>query len=721
MSSFGSLHSLPDDIIDIIFSYLPVSHLHILTDSPNIRDIAYRNIYSSVIVSRDTKKQPLWQTPNHFTIGEEFKNCDIIEVRDCFELLETLREHDIRSPPRMIYFSDPMDVILLHRLDPGFLESCKVGISLGDISDRESVLRGSWLDECGYDIYEIRDFWPKNEQYHGINTMWFENIRKLQINTTNINFLNFFRQFSFKNLRVLDILNEIPYGYVKCLPQNLKKLSCILTADPMLYGKMVVDRYFPPRLASLKVEFKGKIFGKFIIDELSKLTELEIRNDMIHYEVVIPKSVKILKFYGLPNFSISVWSNLDSVEWHLDESKHPSNDFELLCNKLFNSESISSLKIYLDLKSSEFYPGSYFGKFWSISNSKIYSKRLKLSITVLSKPDTPSDYLENKTSSDEFDIVQYQEALDVYFHSMRMPTSGDRLPDHVERSLYCHLAYNGVVKENLIGHVNEVNTKPPLTLKDITMETFQLLYTKFGLTNLRYLSVSDYPGKYLIFEFPPSVTELELKGDISHQNFGRLCFSENLEKLVLQSIKFQWWPNLPKLRKLKIDYTDLDPTYLQSLPNTLEYLDLSRNHLNLHLLDLRHLVNLKYLNLSSVRYGGQFSLSKLPKSITHLYLCRLYNIQVVGKFARFENLQELDISERTFVKFVTIDDKYFGPNIRYFSCYANDISGSFFRDFLFPELATKSKFRKAIISGNPPRQLEINEENAVAEYLIEYR
>lgn len=157
---------------------------------------------------------------------------------------------------------------------------------------------------------------------------------------------------------------------------------------------------------------------------------------------------------------------------------------------------------------------------------------------------------------------------------------------------------------------------------------------------------------------PGMVTKLKTL-DLSGNSFKTIPIEVygliNLKSLFLTSCSIQYTNNMcnmVKLTKLKLDHNDLEVDKIGTMPESLNTLDLSFNHLNGLPAILNGLTNLMYLDLSSNRIESLYGIDGLP-GLVNLIMDDNLLVELPESICLLVKLKKLSLIRNRFIKNAT--------------------------------------------------------------------
>ncbi|EMG46375.1 hypothetical protein G210_3380 [Candida maltosa Xu316] len=645
------LTQLPDELIQLIFNYLPNEYLKGIQDIPRLQNYVLISLYSSVDVLCSTCR---FKDPPIVILDPEQN--DRPEFDDYHELKDFLEENNL-GVPQVINFHDPIDILLCYKSYPNLLQN-DIHTTFLHFSrdwDRNSLAYIIAIKNLPINIVQIDWFQALDETKFGSNNELLTKLTSLGFGFhSELEPSSFFRRYDFTKLTDLQILPRILYDDVKFIPRTIKKLTCAINARGL--GSLItVSQHlqFPPKLVKLEMTLLHDMPNYRL--EIQQLTSLEhlIFHSGNCSDIAFPEKLLKLKvtsrlnMYRLKSLCPDLCS-LDTVDVIHDESLgYPEFPSKLKALKTDATILQTMAKSTVD-PSYVAFPQTLedifiAGKYGDITLSESKTKLLHSSLTNLKK-------------------LGWSETI---------------------QSI-------GVVPEQVQS----------LAIDDSRFDINLLS----GLQCLRKLSLTQFTSVKFDIKLP-NLEDLTIVGNgiftISGSTF---IFPSRLKKLSIQNFRFSELDDgLEKLKDLKelvleSGHFDKPPKF----PLGLNVLELKDNKIrSFSSLNLQKLGKLERLDLSRNLDRCPFDINNLPKSITHLYLEGLGLKEINGSFRGLPKLKEISLHSNNLAEYFNTSrhgtGDFFGSEIKHVILDDNSLKVEDVR-VIFHELRQKPKFRNLMIN-----------------------
>ncbi|RCK60823.1 hypothetical protein Cantr_08079 [Candida viswanathii] len=720
----ATFDDLPEEIIELIFSYLSNEELEELIDNSILVNHASRLLYSLVIIESSQTNprydiEPLKDTPNYF--------------RSLSELIDLLKCNPYILPKR-IRFENAVDALPLIDSCPEFLREVKVELRFRyRMTQRPEKVLARFVN-APFKIDSIK-FGSVTGDARDIPSELAKYITSLSMEDTYFFVFEQRHHNKFPNLALLFISRDFPYEDLQALPKQLKSLSCVVQQAQA--GEVQFD--LPPGLELLQIRYHTNNAPEYVVDisQLGRLRNLWLSDDCdVHRKSHIWKVPACLKSLLMKSGRM-VDSDLATTCPQLLELHFRENWFDIYEDIIPGYEPHD--------------PNEYDGDFAS-------SLKLPQTIRRLSIPSRLLPFVEVNTGSDTGssealkipssvvelnidDTVSTVVVLD--FEKNPLPNLsvlafGKRIwvaivgsfPKTLTKLTLQPYGPCGFTELKSLTQLTNLVIRNPFEDRDFTydlprsLKRLELLEWNFRKIHIKApnlvslnLDASDFKvldnDRFII---PNSVRELSLIGsEISRIDVN---FPPNLQLLDLESNKLTSTDNLPcTLRRLNCSCNLLGKGDGGGsvFPTGLEYLEISHNMLTtrwLARLNLSKCMNLKSLHMDQNKFTI-FNTSYLPESLKLLSMESSAIDVFDNDFRRFKKFEVLSLRCNDLFR-------YFGPSGRLTGFLFGENTkrlfvGNFYAwekpaEKIFSELRNRPNFELIDVFGNMVPELGIREE-----------
>ena len=710
---------LPNEIIQIIFNYVPHESLRPLVDIRPIRNYVLNAMYPELYIGA-----AMFEVMKR---NRKFTDMVVRNVDECIAFLESTPA--IR--PKLFYFTQPLDAIIFVTKYPQYLKGAKIGLSFLMI-ERFSTLTKVFCENYVNNPFPI-------DQLHSFDLDYLELDEMSNLSKDVTYFVE--RRFSpidlkklssnplqFPNLTKLELFEPLTQENMKYLPCQLKSLTCTLEVlrEPFEFN-------FPDSLTILKINIKVATNEEFYFDveSMEKLQTLEIEQDFKQGHKLalnLPVNLKLLT---------------------IDEKMRPINNLQEMCPYL--------IKLHVSKISSEVNPTNTWVQSYpqTLQNLKIPygeiidsdSNSVLSSVSGVSATSHISMAKGKKLVSDilsfiprnlrmlqlignrEFNydmLLDFEETdfVELYELEIKFATNlylyGDLPVNLTKLTLNCMYIHEFNLNQLLdLQNLCELSLSSLKEIEDFSFDFPESLLKLeiidctapgffISASNLQELKIS---GQFCAIlddsnvSIPQSVKRLSFEGNFTNEFSPTL--PAGLEVLDLGVNRINGIKHLPssiKDLKFAINYLGHYSGDCFEFPVGLESLDLDCNGINeawIKALNLKECVNLKRLNLA-LNLIRILELENFPKSLIQLDLFNNSIREIKGTFKDFTNLEEINVQSNDLGGFFETTnnlDTFFGENIKFI-----DFGGNHFTQenvkVLYDELVKYPKFMYLNVDKN---------------------
>lgn len=705
------LLELPNELVEMIFSFIPREALKFLTTVPFLANYANRSIFSSVVIDPDVK----YTRPT-----EVFVDDYIPVIISPKELVAIAKSYGFF--PKKIKFEEPYDALTLANQCPQYLKSAKIHLQIWGFDQEKKLER--FIEEFKLNPFIVDTISNAPGNFGELdydNPVLWELIKNV---TSFIDTDKCYEVFNnIKSLTSLSIYCTMKTENVRLFPRQLKKLTCFCEGSNEQLPKFDNLLNLESLFFTYRILIVVNCFPKIDISLLSKLHTLELYQS-IEKDCetnlptwVLPASLKFLDINPLQSLRKS-WNEMcpNLVKFYI---RSVGRDWDnLLFSQVLKKEVFDIINtqrlIHLEMPTS------------LISD---YGKRSKLIKRFQSLH--PNRNLFSSPSSLET-LILYPGYKSPSMHAF-LDFESNRLKRLKEIQLL------GVHDLNYLGTIPSSVVRAKLESVGIN----ELLPFSFAI-NLVQLSLSDLMiGKAFSMSFSDSLKRLILttsgiekanigangleylnleRNDFRTLNDETLIIPQGLKELDLSNNKIDGVAmNLPpklsvlKLNKNKIKFIKQVPMHLKTLecrdnelrsvltksnlPDSLTRLDFSANKIDdnwISTINLLELTGLKNLFLARNKLTV-FDPSCLSDSLVELDLSKNRIASLTNLFQKLKNLNSINLLLNKLQGYFSNKrenkEDVFGENIRTIDVICNrltrhDIIG------LFTEISKKDKFER---------------------------
>lgn len=731
-STFNMAHfrDLPDEVISIIISYLPIEDLKKLFDVPYLGKFAKREAHSTVVINE----------PNSSYSKAAYYANEILYTKSTTDYLKCL-ESDPNLAPKRIIFKNPFDALALAKTSPSAMANVKAELHFAKthLSATKSGLYVHEYLKMPFCVDSIHTVYGDNfDDYLCLSLT--RNVKSLTVMATNPIDLKCISQMFFSRLTFLKVNQNLDSEELHLLPRNLKVFLGGILKTSLLQMKLE----FPQTLEKLYLEVDCRdgdrdLECEFDIAHLINLNDARIEPPSDHSGLITRTSMP--GFWKLPK-------NLKKL--CISHNRMISGKLETVCTSL------------MELKIEERYAGD--------NKDFIQGLSIPESVKVLSIPYFFLSYKKELVSLDYLkDHPQLRNRVKFPDGLIKLTITGH---NDIRRTMVLDFHVNKLPKlEELSllfpGHVN-VFGKFPKTIKKfiqhnypcfsigtmMSVKTFDMnkfkemeSLTEIKLENVYKRNKCHYkvPASLRRFSYleseltrvhidAPKLEYLNLsKNKFYHPDNVKFVLPDNLKQLILQKCSiFEFSPALPENLHY-LDLTDNKLRAIENLPENLKELKCESNRLgesdsvstfptglvrlnlrnnrdltgkHIETLNLSQCHNLRFLDLSGAKLE-KLNLDSLPGGLQKINLssCQLSSLD--GSFLRFQALEELYLSlnelggyfHNAFKNYGSL----FGSNIKIVNVSGNRLQPIEVK-LLQNELSTKPSFKNLIFDRDLAKQ-----------------
>ncbi|EMG50298.1 hypothetical protein G210_4667 [Candida maltosa Xu316] len=308
----NSLAILPNEVVEIICSYLPKTTLVELKEAQNIQGPVIQTLFSTVYVTSKTLSEHWDINGTLFEYG--IVNENDVRIWNIQHFIKIINMHPWLRPKKIV-FENLSDMVSLAEFNPGMLKSTQ--IELADDCFRNPDLES--VDQlASYPVDTIHGL-KIDASYQPLLAL-AENTRCISC-YLNPQDLDIFLSMELPNLQKLKLSNEVPFslsGKFKTFAPNLTELDTVIDFSDVAYA--AVEFEFPTCLSVLSIAVSENIFGCTIsFQNLVNLESISFRSDM-EVTILVPKDLISISCHGVFDFTslASDHPNLQKLEYYPD-------------------------------------------------------------------------------------------------------------------------------------------------------------------------------------------------------------------------------------------------------------------------------------------------------------------------------------------------------------------------------------------------------------------
>ncbi|RCK67612.1 E3 ubiquitin-protein ligase ipaH3 [Candida viswanathii] len=658
-------HDLPDEVIDIILSQVPNDVLKKLFSVPILGSFAKRAVYSTVVINFPKvpdSRYPLYDEDTKF-------------VSNSSQYVKLLQSDPDIAPKRII-FENPFDAIVLARTCPSALANVSTKLRFRREHFRtpaSSAFAHEYL-KAPFRVHSVET--PYGFDFDDyLCLLLTRNVRALSVLGKKASDLKSISSVFFSRLSSLEIAAPLDAEDFRLLPKYLKKFVCLMKRT--VAREMKLD--LPESLEELNIDIEGadeNMRCNFDISHLANLKHLQV----LPYDRLSWRQRGLLGSWQVPRNlrKLAVW-------WA----------------RMIDGELASTCTRLIELKIEEVYDRDTqdYRQELSIPNSVRYLciphsfisyvkedatlKFLKANPTIRTRVRMPDglkgleihgsvdtrraivlDFHLNKLPQLEYLVVRSQAnliTLGVIPKSLtRLEIAGHRYWTYWTEPVRCidfkKLQFLDNLTELMLCGINKTfhfKCKLPDSLRKLVSRECVFRTIHIEAASLKYLDLSRNELANINndrFEIPASVQELNLSSNTMHTM--DVLLPDSLQKLDLSNNRLAYIPNLPDSLEVlnchgnQLGKRDRVPIF----PKALKWLRLSANTdftfsfiEKLNLSQCTQLTNLILWQTSMDR----LNLSCLPRSLVTLNLSSCGISYLMGIFAHFQRLEEVNLSHNS--------------------------------------------------------------------------
>ncbi|KAK6878296.1 hypothetical protein K4I79_005644 [Candida tropicalis] len=647
------LLDLPEEVLELIFQYIPNVELNNIKEIPEIKQYVLYQLYSVVIIGSQlprTKVSGMYQLKYMFpstSTGSSF----IPRFENNNDLIKFMKENP-RIIPKVVFFEYPRDLLNLNESNPEILQNCKIRFLLENIDIENGTFEK--LKQLEYPIDKLLAFGSIFDlRYHMENNDWFNRINIIDIHGDVEDIKSCTNQSRFNSLTELTItqLNE---DQIKYIPRGVKKLT--------FTSYFTMNEYLqdlPNYLELLKI--------RFVTDEGFELccdvSYLENLKSLMFEEFVgswnLPSSIKKLELVGC-------MVSLDNVnemcpyltDFFYDSSEIDSKRISYVLQELptsltrlsFRVENLQYMVFHNQLKN-----GLTDELKRQVIDSKLVVDFFPTSLTKLHLYGSPLESYYDESFLLKFDnmiidLNKLGKLRELWLQCVTEFSQIKNLPQSLNNLILKQTTGVNFKEFKHLENLDSLEISLNRNFQPIALDSTNIKYLKLTCNTIKHVSPSN-----LIL--PPSLHELVISNSGVESINSQYVFPHQLQVLSLDFNRLDHLPKLPTYLKTlslasnKFGSKGLFPV----LPKSIEILDISENELTKQSLvkfNLKNCTNLKILNLSGNQNIQCLSLDILPKSLTHLYLYKIGLTEFIGNFGNFPRLEVLVLSHNMLGEFL---------------------------------------------------------------------
>ncbi|EMG49638.1 hypothetical protein G210_5550 [Candida maltosa Xu316] len=698
---------LPFEIRQKILDYVPFFHLKLIKDIPAIKQNVLNTLYKEVFIGRPHTPYSLRDIQDVFYTQLVGFRQTIYLFNNIFEFMSEINTNGIHCAK--VIFSNPLDVLSIHKLDPLILKN--VNLEIFDFNFEESSL----VDHFWRDLFSLNYNIVKLNMHPDI-------INSISQEVTNLNSISSIDMTDenwpsagfdcFPNLTELKIRSEVNFEDLELLPQGLLKLEFTMHVSIFPENRLLKLK-LPISLTDLNIQLISSFHDPLCVFDiedlinLKTLTYIDFPNTTSWF---LPSKLTKIDadsgsidlgdaFLSCPDLqTIDYWSA--SGEWSVEvlnsfRSHYRKNFKRIQVTEL--PSSIVNLKMPLeDLSKIKFNENNSYG---SPPNGPVTKLRSLVLYAVDTEDLTDSDCesLYDSTFNpvldfqlEKFSSLQYL-LLD---EPGRLTIKGDLPVTLTALTITSCKEPSFSSLETLINlthlYINHMTIQSPFDYNlPASLRFMSISHCKFSSINIKaknLLSIAfsgsmpdHVTNQNLIL--PPTLIELDLSGNDIKTIDNDFNWPPEMQKLDLESNSLSTLAGLP----LTLKHLDLKDNRFwlcdsqQEWPESLEELHLEYNNLDLaslQTLNLSRCRKLKYLDLT---YSRIFHLPNLLPELNDLEEIRIINGR---KLRLFETSKSTNI---------------FGPSVKYVDIRGNHLTAEDCENII-EELFQKPNFQRLIMT-----------------------
>ncbi|EMG47119.1 hypothetical protein G210_2604 [Candida maltosa Xu316] len=661
-----SFFDLPDELHDIIFSFIPQSQLFKWKEIPEIQGLVLRNLYAKVgIWEYEQLHSDYDPTKTVFGKPDERKPgyMELHSGKDFLNLIKAMPS--VR--PKVLYVANKSILTQLIRDCPWILRSVKIELNLPlafesnleqQLTPEDINLFRPYHIDC---LQNVKEGNPSSEAWKIV-----ADCRRISVAFVEFD-PYFFENHRFTNLKKLELqCSKLSGEHICLLPKTLTEFSGMLDMAateahylldfPPNLVRLIINHFYPGRNISFPIDISYLHSLKFVrIDSSLKETW------------ILPKNMYEIQYDG----------ELDMSTLHED---HPNLTSITHYPKKVDLQSLSNSGIKFPKRLIKIRLSSEY-IFQKIVYSEMHGqKRRKAFIEIEFPPDLVELEVQNYKlfKNEEFgfciDFDMYNlgslQHLKLYrMHSVSV--LGDTLNNLVSLTLYCFtpddtfqeflltLDNLEVLECDQCGGGNRLcvpDKVKKLVLVRGMLSEFHLQGASVEILDLRSNCFRTIDGS--TFELPPSVRRIDLSDNRIVDIEGSVRWPKNLTHLNLDDNNLRRLYNLPNsLEYLSASENKFDESFKMSVfPRPIVCLDLSSNKLKgIHLksVNLVQYDKLKELNLSNNKLIARNFGKLLPASIKYLNLSSNLIVDLDHSLKTLKNLEEVDLRKNRLNRVLT--------------------------------------------------------------------
>lgn len=684
---------LPDEVVELIISYIPNTELERLFELPIIGKHALRTFYSAIsIFDNYSLAKPLWVTPMVKALYLGYDELPHVSVAEYLEL----RKSNACISPKLLVFRREKELLKIAKSFPTLLKNTKItlGLELSEYFDLEHfieeyhkspfVVHRMNLTVCGSE----KDFLPTQLTRNVSSLFFFQTGKHHRISIADY----------FQNLTLLRTLVKFREIDLYTIPRTIETLSCCFQCENV--DEVELD--FP----------KGLLHLDLTVDDERQVGQENINcYDITHLTNLKHLSLKCGLHTG---YSLSLWmvpSSIKSlsIDWptliHGDLSSSCPQLIKLCITKVQNNTTQNWLDILSLPKTLEILeiPETFLYRHEYLSKKEMQQLPIGLkSLQTRQIWKTDTLMVVDFTVSDFCQLQELCLYLTKPLSILDIPTTLSTLT----MNSLSKFDFNELTK---LHNLNELNIRYDLSKTGFSFNLPNSLRTlslngcglsKINITSpgVIHLHLAGNNFKSIgedNFVIPNTVRELLLENNATSK--VTKIDSKNLEILKLDSNKLKTVCGLPKnLKKLSLSHNQLgiskEPLVF---PKELEHLVLSANKIDMEWLILLNLLECTKLKSLFLVHNNllSFDTACLPKSLTILNLSSNKIKTLVGDFSS-TNIEKLYLQHNDLRNSFSNrweQRVFFGPSIKFVDVICNhllkyDVAG------ILDDLSNKPQF-----------------------------
>lgn len=699
---------LPDEVMDIIFSYIPRNRLREISSIPNIGLFSNKYLYSVVVIDPEVK----YNRPT-----ETFVDDNVPVVISPRELLIIIQAYGVCL--KRIRFEDPFDAFIIADHSPQYLERAKVDLAFGKMikSDCGKQKRNEFIERLTLYSFVVNSLTGISFARMSENMPSWNLVKNItEYSTTDLP--AWIRKLSIENLRSLILDEPKNIDQFFDFPGQLKELTCTL-------GTISVNNrtfQLPPMLEKINFTYllDQNDSSDFVIDisTLKMLYSFKFSSSTyLGPRWILPKSVKLLDltWYDsldghwqdmVPNLENLTLQNITTPLKPISFGRHP-NEF-IMPKNLYPKTKLKYLNIterFLNIKIKA-----------KITDNLLNQVSLR---TKLSLPETLEKLVVNGNGSTrigkiilDFKNNNLKKIKEIEIIGIRKLCIHGNIPRSLKKvtidtKLFCNWHVFSFlpnltnlslskVKSFWNPTLNFLESVCSLSLINCNCETASISAPRLRSLTLTGNKFNNLDDETLII--PKSPKEL----DLSNNEITKIEINlpPKLQVLILRNNRLKVIKDIPK----NIKYLDCSNNQLgydiqnSSFPTRISKLDLSGNKIDawIKLINLVACTRLRLLSLSRNKFTV-LDTTVLPDCLVDLDLSHNLIGNLPNLFKKFKYLKSLNLQNNNlniyFEKSKQSKDPIFGVNIRTIDVRENHLT-TLLVGTLIDEVAKKRKFER---------------------------